>query len=144
MQTIIGLAESIYKALRYTLPGEWIELDSTMPQLKILLLLYTDGPLSVGTLASRLQTSLPTVSGILSRLDRRGLTQRQRDKADRRLVMCQLTNKGYDLADSLWRFGRAQLARLLEPMTLEQLQVVAETATLLHASAQALSAKEEA
>lgn len=114
-----------------------------MPQLKILLLLYTDGPLSVGALASRLRITLPTASGVLNRLERRGLAQRQRDQADRRLVICQLTSKGHDLADRLWEWGRGQLAKLLEPMTLEQLRIVAEATALLHASAQALRAKEE-
>ena len=143
IQGIVDLAEGTYKALPQTLTSEWIELDATMPQLKILLLLHTDGALSVGSLASRLQIALPTVSGVLNRLERQGLTQRQRDKADRRLVICQLTGKGDDLAHRLWQFGRAQLAKLLETMTLEELQTVAGAAALLHTSAQALGTKEE-
>lgn len=144
IQDIVDLAGSTYKALPHTLPSEWIELDVTMHQLKMLLLLYTDGPLSVGSLASWLRIALPTVSGVLNRLERRGLMQRQRDKADRRLVICQLTEKGYELVDRLWELGSARLIKLLETMTMEQLRTVSETMALLHASAQALAEKEEA
>ena len=42
------------------------------------------GPLTVGELASRLDLTLPTVSGVLADLDRAGLVERRPDPADRR------------------------------------------------------------
>src|SRR6478752_7029978 len=41
------------------------------------------GPLSVGELASRLDLTLPTVSGVLADLDRAGLVERRPDPPDR-------------------------------------------------------------
>lgn len=142
VEDIVRLAASTYKALPHAIPSEWVELDVTMLQLKTMLLVYIDGPISVGSLASRLQIALPTVSGVLNRLERRGLMERQRDQADRRLVICQLTEEGRERIDRLWELSWARLAKLLEPMTLEQLRIVSEAMTLLHASAQALGARE--
>jgi DNA-binding MarR family transcriptional regulator len=49
-----------------------------------------DGPLSVSELASRLDLSLPTVSGVLADLDRAGFVTRQPDPADRRRTIVQI------------------------------------------------------
>ena len=48
------------------------------------------GPLTVGELASRLDLTLPTVSGVLSDLDRAGLVERRPDPADRRRTIVQI------------------------------------------------------
>src|ERR1700746_3127222 len=45
------------------------------------------GPLTVGELASRLDLTLPTVSGVLADLDRAGLVERRPDPADRRRTL---------------------------------------------------------
>ena len=48
------------------------------------------GPLTVGELASRLDLTLPTVSGVLADLDRAGLVERRPDPADRRRTIVQI------------------------------------------------------
>src|ERR1700740_1793309 len=48
------------------------------------------GPLTVGELASRLDLTLPTVSGVLAALDRAGLVKRRPDPADRRRTIVQI------------------------------------------------------
>ena len=48
------------------------------------------GPLTVSELASRLDLTLPTVSGVLADLDRAGLVDRQPDPADRRRTIVEL------------------------------------------------------
>src|ERR1700751_173211 len=48
------------------------------------------GPLTVGDLASRMDLTLPTVSGVLADLDRAGLVERRPDPADRRRTIVQI------------------------------------------------------
>jgi DNA-binding MarR family transcriptional regulator len=54
---------------------------------------------SVGTIARALHLSLPTVTGILGRLEKLGLVHRARGVHDRRRVMVRVTRKGLDKLD---------------------------------------------
>src|SRR5262249_34542228 len=49
------------------------------------------GPLTVGELASRLDLTLPTVSGVLADLDRAGLVERRPEPADPRRTIVQVS-----------------------------------------------------
>lgn len=140
---IVDLVEDIYKALRTkSLPAEWVHLDLTMPQLKILLLLHTDEQATVGHLASLLQVSMSTTSGLLARLERRGLIERERGELDRRLVVCRLTSDGEQAASRLWELGRIKIAQLLRPLSAEQLRVVAQALEMIRDAAWALNDEE--
>ena len=140
---IVGLVEDIYKALRVkSLPPEWVHLDLTMPQLKILLLLYTDEQATVGHLASLLSVSMSTTSGLLARLERRGLIERERVERDRRLVVCRLTVEGERVASRLWELGRIKIAQLLRPLSAEQMRVVAQALEMIRESARTLDNEE--
>jgi DNA-binding MarR family transcriptional regulator len=59
----------------------------TGPQLVILKELLDQYPVSVGELAHAVNLSQATVTGILDRLERKGMIQRQRSDVDRRKVM---------------------------------------------------------
>jgi DNA-binding MarR family transcriptional regulator len=72
------------------------------------------GPLTVGELASRLDLTLPTVSGVLADLDRAGFVERRADPADRRRTIVQITDAQSVLIGQ-WLDGAAgPLARVLD------------------------------
>ena len=88
----------------------------TGPQLATLRGAQKLGEVSISILARAVHLSQPTVSGILNRLERRGLVVRRRSAGDRRSVVIGVTEEGLrvlDEAPSLLqdRF-RAELARL--------------------------------
>lgn len=66
----------------------------TTPQLLSLRLLAQEGPLTPGALAKELFLSQATITGVLDRLERRGLVERRRDQKDRRRVSIHLTQEG--------------------------------------------------
>jgi len=75
------------------------------------------GPLTVGELASRLDLTLPTVSGVLADLDRAGLVERRPDQADRRRTIVQII-PGQATLIGHWLDGVAKpLARVLDKLT---------------------------
>ena len=75
------------------------------------------GPLTVGELASRLDLTLPTVSGVLADLDRAGLVERRPDPADRRRTIVQIV-PGQATLIGHWLDGAARpLARVLDKLT---------------------------
>lgn len=88
----------------------------TGPQLATLRGAQKLGEVSISTLARTVHLSQPTVSGILNRLERRGLVVRKRSSGDRRSFVIGMTEEGLrvlEAAPSLLqdRF-RTELARL--------------------------------
>jgi DNA-binding MarR family transcriptional regulator len=106
----------------------------TMQQLRVMMILHTDGPTRVSVLARKLNVSTPTVTGILDRLVRQELTYRQDDPRDRRVVLNALTDKGREVIRYLQPFDSPRLTRAIESLDSEQQQSVRQALdTLIHA-----------
>lgn len=74
------------------------EFGLTSPQLATLREIMKGENVSPVALATVLHLSQPTVSGILARLERRGLIRRDRSPSDRRSVLAAVTKEGKQLA----------------------------------------------
>jgi len=70
------------------------------PQLGILRVLNEEGPLSPSQIARRIMVQSSTVTGILDRLEQKGLVTRERDSPDRRVITVYITDPGRRLAES--------------------------------------------
>src|SRR5262245_19650787 len=77
VQHIVELAENLQHIVRPVLPTGWSTVDLTMSQLKVVVLLYSQGPAHMSRLATALGVSLPTATGIVDRLVERGLVMRE-------------------------------------------------------------------
>jgi DNA-binding MarR family transcriptional regulator len=104
----------------------------TTPQLAALQTIQRMQRLTVGALARRIHLSQGTVTGILDRLQRRGLVVRVRGSRDRRSVLVELTEAGDKLvkeAPSLlqerFQRGLSQLQEWEQTMILATLQRIA-------------------
>ena len=90
-----------------------------------------DGPLTVSELASRLDLSLPTVSGVLADLDRAGFVTRHPDPADRRRTIVQITPDQRALIIK-WLDGAANpLARVLDKLAPSEQQAFLKAMDML-------------
>ncbi|MDP2727976.1 MAG: MarR family transcriptional regulator [Dehalococcoidia bacterium] len=132
IERILQLDLVTYRALSRTLPQEWLALDLTMSQLKVLFILFSDGPCRVGVFASILGVGLPTVTGILDRLVQQELVKREEDPTDRRVVISRLTEKGREIAERLHSLGRARITELLDLMSVGELRIVAQSLDIVH------------
>jgi len=72
----------------------------TGPQLAILEQADRLGPASPSAIARGVHLSQGTVTGVLHRLERRGLIARHRSETDRRAIIVSVTDKGRDLLNS--------------------------------------------
>ena len=79
----------------------WTDAQVTMQQLRVMTILYHDGPTRVSDLARKLNVSTPTITGILDRLVRQRVTYRMNDPRDRRVVLNNLTHNGRELVEQL-------------------------------------------
>lgn len=95
----------------------WAQLNVTMPQLKVLMLLGQHGGSPVSTLAGQMKVSPPNVTGILDRLEQHGWVQRTNDASDRRVVRIVLTEAGEKFLMDLHQSGQARLRSRLSQMS---------------------------
>ena len=130
---ILSSERRIYQAISQATTDAWLRVDLTMPQLKVLLVLYfVEAPRRHMThLASALGVTLPTATGVVDRLVEAGLVQRSDDPTDRRIVVVGLTTAGRELVDRLRATGRHELTAALELLTVAELATVARGLDLL-------------
>src|SRR6185436_17625019 len=84
------------------------EFDLTPMQGHAIRLLDPDRPMAMSSLAGEMACDASNVTGIVDKLESRGLIARQGSEGDRRIKMLVVSDKGRQLRDQLW-------ARAMEP-----------------------------
>ena len=104
-------------------------------RLSALSVLVFGGPSTLGQLARAEQVSAPTMSKLVSGLERDGLAVREPHSDDGRAVLVRATPKGRRILEH----GRArrteELARLLEDLSHDELELLESAARLVEAAA---------
>jgi len=97
----------------------------SLGHLQILWILQEHGPLPVSRLADWLGIGAPNATGLLDRMEQRGLVERARDAEDRRVVLARMTDEGRAAIAEHdgWRVELVE--QLLEPLPTDQLFAVA-------------------
>jgi DNA-binding MarR family transcriptional regulator len=103
----------------------------TGPQISVQALLVVSGPMTVGELSRDLGLSHSTVSGIVDRLEARGLVQRAADPADRRYTRIAVTPAVEQYVQQLSTGPTARLVEALRAATPEERQQIRQGLSLL-------------
>lgn len=103
------------------------EYNLTVPQLVSLRHLLLHGPTSPGALAKAVYLSQATITGIVDRLETKGLIERQRHQTDRRKQIVTLTAKGDEFARSLPWPLQERFADSLAALDTEALEQIDDT-----------------
>lgn len=128
---ILKLSEDIYRTIKLSVPPEWLTSDMTVAQLRVLLLLYSEGLYQMSSIASSLGIAVSTATGIVDNLVRKGMVTRGADPEDRRLVICTLSPRGQETINRMWTLGQSQVKELLQGLSVEQLKKTSEVAEFL-------------
>ena len=96
---VIAALRRITRAIDLHSKGLVNEIGLTAPQLATLLAVRRLHPITVGALAKSVHLSQATMTGILNRLEKRGVVERARSGNDRRSVVIKLTDTGDQLLD---------------------------------------------
>ncbi len=68
------------------------EMNLTGPQGMVVGILFKSGSLKIGEIASQMELSMSTVSGIIDRLERSGIITRTKSEEDGRVILVTLTD----------------------------------------------------
>jgi DNA-binding MarR family transcriptional regulator len=109
--------EDVRKRIEDLHVPEFLNIDITMSQAKILLLVESAAELHMSELVRRLGVSVSTISGHVDRLVEHGLLERRSDPADRRQVLLAPTAAAHELAERFRQLNTTQLRRLLDRMS---------------------------
>ena len=135
IEDILQLTDKLFRHLLPILPMEWLHLDLTITQLKVVLLLFITGHSRMSDISSELGVSLATATGVVDRLVERNLLIRNGDPNDRRVVLCQLSNEGEKLIRDLWQLSQKRAGDLMIALDTPQLLLISEALqVLMHAS----------
>src|SRR5579859_2881801 len=115
----------------------WMDLDLTMPQFKLLLLIASRNGARVGDLAQRLGVTPPTVTTLLDRLVDQSLVRREDDAIDRRLVIARLTVQGRRLLQRLNMQQDPALSECISDLSDDDLRALLVGLEALHRAWQA-------
>lgn len=96
----------------------------SLVHLNVLTLLDEEGPLPMRALADSLDVSRASTTGIVDRMEQRGLVERNRDEDDRRIVRVALTEAGRQLITGMATERRGRLSSLLDELTNDELDAL--------------------
>lgn len=93
----------------------------SMVHLNVIMLLESDGPQPMRAIAESLDVTQASATGIVDRMEQRGLVERVRDEHDRRVVNVVPTEEGRRLIAGLASERRDHLLMLLDDLTTDEL-----------------------
>ena len=120
---ILSLADRLFRALLPTVPHELLTLDVTMPQMKVMLLLYVRGPIRMTNLANDLKVTLPTATSLIEKLVEKNYVLRDTQSDDRRVVLCKLSASGQKVIAGIWTSARKRSEQMLLSLEYSKLEM---------------------
>ncbi len=108
------------QAMRYL--RHWPGGRISLIHINVISVLEADGPQPMRALAEALDVSQASATGIVDRMEQRGLVERQRDEEDRRIVRVVLTDEGRKLVEGVARERQDHMRILLDDLTDAELQ----------------------
>ncbi len=122
--------------LNSTALPEWLQLDLTFQQMKVLCILKQSGPLKMRDLSEKLGVTMPTITGIVNRLierrDGEAMLSRTVSAEDRRQVWAQLTSAGLEATEMLNKGNITLLVNALAQLSEADLESMAAPLQRLH------------
>lgn len=99
----------------------WLHGSLSLIHLHVLATIESSGPLPMSHLADALDVSVANATGIVTRMEERGLVERRHSDADRRVVNVHVTEAGTDVFTTLDSERRTHLSAVLARLTDDEL-----------------------
>jgi DNA-binding MarR family transcriptional regulator len=100
--------------------------DMSLTSLSTLATLDRSGPRRITDLAVIEGVAQPSMTALVSALERSGLVERRREPADRRVALVALTATGSDVVRSRRRAGAEELTQLIDKLPADEAAALAE------------------
>ena len=129
---IISMNRNINRTLRHEFHGLMQDSGFTFPQLSVISILAKNGKQKVSDISERIGLSDSTVSGILDRLEQKGIIERKRNKDDRRVVKIYLSNGSQEICQEFHRKREEYFAHLLKELSEQEINDIIKGLEILN------------
>jgi len=89
----------------------------SLVHLNLLMLLRFNGPLTMSRLAELLDVSVASATGIVDRMEKKGVIERRRSDEDRRVVEVSVTDKGQQVFTTMQAERQANMMRMISKIS---------------------------
>jgi|GEM_PF-990348 len=139
VQELSSLYLDIIHKLNSIVTPDWLQLDLTFQQMKVLYILKQKGTLTMSELHEELGVSMPTITGIVNRLierrDGKPLLTRETSPEDRREVRAKLTEAGLEVTEMVGELSPRVLEGTFARLGDKDLQVARQVLDILSVAA---------
>ena len=126
IQNIVAAFRKLNRAVYLDASRTSREFGLTRAQSQVLKNLLSHGSMSSANLSRKLYMTPPNMTGIIDRLEKKGLVERIRNRGDRRVVLITLTESGRDLSIRLPDSFEKKLVTGLMELPLEQIRMLSK------------------
>jgi MarR family 2-MHQ and catechol resistance regulon transcriptional repressor len=120
----------------------WHRHSLSLVHLNVLTALEADGPLSMKRLAEVMDVSDASATGIVDRMEKRGIVERQHGTEDRRIVVVHPTPAGAQVFTDMAAQRRASLSRVLGELSEAEMAALLTGMRAIHAARRRLTASD--
>ena len=129
---IINLNRNFNRTLRHEFHGLMQDLGFTFPQLSVISILAKNGKQKVSDISEKMGLSDSTVSGILDRLEQKGIIKRKRNEDDRRVVKIYLSKGSQEICQEFHRKKEEYFAHLLKELSEQEINDIVKGLEILN------------
>lgn len=119
-ESVVGELLALIARERASHLRRWCRQDVSMTAIHVLLAIEAHSPLTMSRLAEILDVAVSNATGIVTRMEERGLVERRHDEADRRVVFVTSTERGHRVLEDREFMKAEQLRIVLGAMTARQ------------------------
>ncbi len=107
-------------------PEDWLELDLNFSKTELMTLLVVErqGELSMSQICDAMNMPMSTATGIVDRMVKKGILQRERSETDRRIVVVNMTEKGREIIEHYVGVLNSYLEQIEASLTEEEQQLL--------------------
>ena len=129
---IISLNRNFNRTLRHDFHGLMQGSGFTFPQLSVISILAKSGEQKVSDISEKMRLSDSTVSGILDRLEHKGIIERKRNKDDRRVVKIHLSQESQELCRKFQQQKKEYFMHLLSELSEQEINNIIKGLEILN------------
>jgi DNA-binding MarR family transcriptional regulator len=111
---------------RFRMLAAWHQCGMSLAHLNVVTLLEMHGPMSMGRVAELLGVSVASATGIVDRMEERGLVERRDSRSDRRVVEVHIGPRAHELFDAAKARRREHLRQVLGRVDEDRLEGLLE------------------
>lgn len=104
----------------------WHQCGMSLAHVNVVTLLEMHGPMSMGRVAELLGVSVASATGIVDRMEERGLVERRASRSDRRVVEVHIGPRAHELFDAAKTRRRDHLREIIARVDDERLEGLLE------------------